>query len=272
MSGILLAAMVVSGTAWSVDTPQQTFTFRHKPIDPRCVAALVPMEGNGPGSVKLATCTGPGKMTRNGQSVSIEEPDPDAGMRTPFDSYEVVARQGERYVLSTLSSGGGTGLFSTLMIVRRDRDQLTTERLFPGMGDRCNGGFAGAELHGNRLQWSTNITPYEVIDEAGIKLPDGDLLEDSAQSCVGTLESEYDFETGKTRVASETFTLSYFGGSSEAASGLLTDRTGWTDRFSLQHCFNLTYNSYVSAAHTVLSPIEMKTFGKDFAKTCLKKR
>jgi hypothetical protein len=274
---LVMLTSALSGTAnagpWVMQSPEKGFTYRGKPIDPRCVTVMFAMEEGSPNAVDLTSCTKPGHVTRDGHSIEIVEPDPEAVMSTPFDSYEVLARNGSRFVVSTFSSGGGSGRFSILLLLHRTADKLIVDKSFPeGSGDRCNGGFAGATVSGNRLQWSVNITPSDMIRIGGITLPDGSwTLESGAQSCVATADSEYDFDTGKTRLVSETLTLSYFGGTSEAVSGLLSDQGGWTERYAYQHCFNLYYNDYVSRGHKELSPADIKTFAQGFARTCLKK-
>ena len=268
---LLLSCQTASAGTWVTQSPESAFTYRGKPVDPRCVGALMPMERGLPKSADLSRCTGPGKATRDGNDFWIEEPDPDAIMGTPFDSYEVLARNGSRFIVSMLSSGGGSGRFSSIVLVRREGDTLNAERFFTEIGDRCNGGIAGAHVSGNRLFWSVNVTPYDVLQASGAGLASGASgLEYGAQSCVATLDSEYNLVTGKMRLVSETLTLSYFGGTEESRSGLLSDQEGWTEQFKHQHCFNTYYNSYVSKGHTRLSPTEMKAFGQGLVLACLR--
>lgn len=271
---LIFGAMTANANAaapiWITGSPERNFTYQGKPIDPRCVAALVPTESNSPKEVDLGDCTKPGKVVRRGASFEIEEPDPYAVMDTPFDSYEILASNGSRFVVSTLASGGGSGLFSDLFLIDKDRNRLTAEKFFMETGDRCNGGLAGAAIHGHQLQMSVNMTPEDVITLGGAKSFRG--LEYAAQSCVATGDWEYDLDTGKLHLASETLTLSFFGGSAEAKSGLLSDQPGWTEQYAYQHCFNVYYNGYISRDHKKLSPVEIKNFTRGFARTCLTKQ
>ena len=257
---------------WDTDRPARYFVFRGKPIDPRCVAALVPTERGTPTQVELARCSRPGNVKIDQNYVSVEMPDHDTILRTPFASYEVVARNGTNYILSTLSSGGGSGSFSTLLEVHRDRDALVLEHFFTEIGDRCNGGLAGAIMTGNHLRWSVNITSSDTIELGGVKLPTGDSLEYGAQACVATADSELDLATGwKSRLVSETLTLRYFGGTSEARTGVLRDTPGWTERFKYQHCFNEYYNGFVKRGQTLLDPLAIKEFAQGFKRACVAK-
>jgi hypothetical protein len=187
-----------------------------------------------------------------------------------FDSYEVLANSGAHFVLTTESSGGGSGRFSDLTILRKVGDSLSAEKSLAA-GDRCNGGLWDARVENGILYWSENITSLDMITRGGVALAGNyGALEFGAQSCVGTLDWKYDLQTGDKRLVSETLTLGYFGGTREASTGLKEDQPGWTEQYKAQHCFNQFYNSYVSHNMTRLSVAGMKTFATGFAQHCLK--
>lgn len=246
------------------------FTFHGRPIDPRCVAALVPMEAGAPQPVELARCTKSGKVTHVDSSFEVEEPDPAAVMGTPFDSYEILGRDGARFAIATLSSGGGTGRFTDLMIVRKSGARLVAEKILLRGTDRCNGGLWDAKLDGSLLIWSENLTPSDLIEFGGIKsLTAYKDLEASASSCVATRNMAYDMKSGDAHMVSITLQPGYGQGNS---NGRIEDREGWTEQYAHQHCFNTFYNGYVFDGRTELDPAQLKAFADGFASACLVKK
>jgi hypothetical protein len=182
-----------------------------------------------------------------------------------------LANSGAHFVLTTEWSGGGSGRFSDLTILRKVGDSLSMEKSLAG-GDRCNGGLFDAHVANGVLHWSENITSTDMITKSGVALAGSAWpLEYGAQSCVGTLDWESDLKSGGVRLVSETLTLAYFGGTREASTGLIEDQPGWTEQYNAQHCFNQYYNSYVSRKMTHLSVAGMKTFATGFAQLCMKR-
>jgi len=259
---------VAAQAGWDTRTPEKVFVYRGKPIDPRCVTLLD--DWKRPAHVPLTSCTKPGTVARDGATFTVEEPDV-RSISTPFDSYEVLARNGTQFVVSTLWSGGGSGRSSALIFLKMHDAMLSAEREMLSGGDRCNGGLFDSHVKNGVLYWSENITPLDMIAKGGVALTwNSNALEFGAQSCVGTLDWEYDLQTGNKRLVSETLTLGYFGGTREASTGLKEDQPRWTERYKAQHCFNIYYNGYVSRGKTVLSVSDMKAFAAGFAQKCLK--
>ncbi len=68
-------------------------------------------------------------------------------------------------VLQVYDSGGGSGIFSSLLIGKPNEaaTELTDVQTF-GFGDRCNGGLVQTRLTANgRLRASANMTPWDVM-------------------------------------------------------------------------------------------------------------
>ncbi len=255
----VFAAPCLAQADWTTANLDNALLYRGKPVDPRCVTALAPAEG-GAGPVVLARCTRPGRMTRNGASVSVQTPDPGAILRQPYDSYEVLGRSGERFVVAAQWNGGGTGRFDNLMIVRREGNRLTLEKSLLKGGDRCNGGLSNVSVRDGVLRWSENNTPYDLVARGGIrKLADKD-LESSANSCVATRNMAYHLDGGTTRLMS----VSLLSG--------IADRAGWTERYTYQHCFNAYYNGYIARGRAKLADADIAQFAKGFSETCLPRR
>lgn len=268
-AGAALTAIVfcsaADAAAWDAHAPEATFVYRNKPIDPRCVTGFVSGDES-PNSIALASCTKPGAVKRDKDWFTVEEPDAGA-MSTPYDSYSVLGRDGARFALAAEWSGGGTGDFDSLLILRREGDRLVAEPGPQAGGDRCNGGISGAKVQGSTLAWSENLTPYDLVVQGGIKsLTAYTDLEASASSCVGTRNLEYDPDKKTTRLVSVTLEA----GAAMGEGGKIADRPGWTEQYTYQHCFNDYYNGYVARGKTLLSPAETAAFAKGFAGTCLK--
>jgi hypothetical protein len=267
--GAVLAFVLLCGaasaTGWTTDAPEKAFTYRGKPIDPRCVMAMLGPEEKS-GNAALGTCTKPGTITRNRNSFSVDEPPEGAG-GMPSDSYEVLGRNGGYFALATDWSGGGTGDFTGLVILRRTGDKLVLERDLLRGGDRCNGGLSNPRLVGNVLHWSEYNTPADVVALGGVEVEAYKDLEASAASCVATRDWVYDLGTGKRRLASLTL---FPSAGNDSPSGKLVDQQNWTEQYIFQHCFNAYYNAYIGRRQTTLSPEQVKAFAQGFARTCMK--
>ncbi len=268
-----IAQALAAPAPWNTNAPEKAFIYLGKPIDPRCVTKLTSGDGGKPQPVDLAACTrtmrGKSKVTRDDRAFETEEPVEGGIGQTEFDSYEVLSQSGSRFVISTEWSGGGTGRFTDLMVVRKTGSALSVEKFLSQGGDRCNGGLDGVDMRGGTLRWSVNITPYDLVGLGGLKsLKAYEDLETSATSCVATQSFEYDLDTGAVRFSSVTLQPNYGAGDK---AGLLKDQAGWTERYTYQHCFNLFYNGYVSRGHIKLSPSETKAFANGFVRACLKK-
>jgi hypothetical protein len=93
-------------------------------------------------------------------------------------------------VVETLFSGGGTGWFSAVHLVRREEgDRLRIVDTLAG-GDRCNGGIEGAAVVAGRVVTASRMTPDDLmawaLEQAGGPLPEDTGLAFCAICCVAT--------------------------------------------------------------------------------------
>ena len=66
------------------------------------------------------------------------------------------------YWLYTINSGGGTGSFTAIHLVKRTTPtNLEVKTLFSG--DRCNGGVQDVTEANNQLTFSVNLTVYDLV-------------------------------------------------------------------------------------------------------------
>lgn len=69
------------------------------------------------------------------------------------------------YWLYTLNSGGGTGNFTSIQLVKRTGEDTLDVKNIAG-GDRCNGGLQNVSEKNTQLTFSVNITAFDLISLA----------------------------------------------------------------------------------------------------------
>jgi hypothetical protein len=232
--------------------PLLGFGYRGQPIHPLAVSAMVPLDWSvrGPLVVDLAT------QPRIDESVEID------GVRVSFDDdepgydvYLVHDRVGARFLLSVTQNGGGSGVFSTVVVVELHDDQLAPSFEAPA-GDRCNGGLADApRFDGDAVLVPRWLTPYDLVafstrDVSHIA-PYVD-LENSAMSCIGYALMRVEPGRDATLV-SVTFAPGVTG---QWHAG----QPGWTESYPLQARFNRIYAQWVADGQTELDPAAIDRF------------
>lgn len=114
--------------------------------------------------------------------------EPDLLGSEAYAAYRAVGEVPAGLVVETRSSGGGTGQFSSVMIVRREGDSLVTVDV-PFGGDRCNGGIDSVTVEDGQVAASVNITPYDLLAIAYGAEPPAEAYDDivaCAVCCIGT--------------------------------------------------------------------------------------
>lgn len=164
-----------------------------------------------------------------------------------------------RWILELVDNGGGTGWFSSLLLMQRRGEDLVLERsIF--FGDRCNGGLDSAEhLDGTRIRAEVNITSTGLIalPDAGAKddqIPGIDDLSDAAVSCIG--KARYDIDLGS---GAETFV------------GVTVDQlpdAETTASYHLQPCFNRLVERQLGTLPGFLTAQDVSALVRDFLQKC----
>jgi hypothetical protein len=81
-------------------------------------------------------------------------------------------------------SGGGTGFFSSLVILNHQNNILKLKQTLAG-GDRCFGSIDKAWVKHNQVFYQQKVTPYQFMAERFPKLSQLNALEDCAVCCLG---------------------------------------------------------------------------------------
>jgi hypothetical protein len=78
-----------------------------------------------------------------------------------FSYYKAFANPDHSYTIYTISSGGGSGQFSSLVLVKRVGDELDLKTL--AGGDRCNNGIYDVKQNGKSLTYNVNMTAFDFL-------------------------------------------------------------------------------------------------------------
>lgn len=269
-SAMLAMALMAaaSGAATAPETAAGTLPaellYKGAPIDPYCFEALP--ETFSPGACLEESMephpdhppTWPdadGWLERTYRYTDIEEP-----MNTATAGYRLLGRIEAGTVIETRAWGGGTGQFSSIVVFRRDGDQVTViDRPFGG--DRCNGGIIEAGLAEGAITASVAITPYDLLDialggaETSVEAYDD--IAACAICCIGSADFRGDQLTGVT-----------LGFDEEPASRFADDDGSGP---TLQKCFDdlVAARGGHETAGLVLDRAALDAFGRDFLARCL---
>lgn len=231
-------------------------------ISPLCFEQLFGTDGP-KGPIDVTTCES--KSGYKNIQTGIEEgryrslyefpSEPDMPAEKGFSSYEFLGDIKAGSVIETYNETGGTGRFSSLILVTLNGNTLTLVDQLAG-GDRCNNGLTDANVENGQLAYSTNITPGDFPllawgSEKNIK-PYED-LEASAMSCFAIAT----FKDG---------TLSKISLNPDAGK----QNDDWTTQFAKQKCFNKKFKSQIESGDLELTPKEFQKFMDDFLKSCSK--
>lgn len=241
--------------------PQDSgFTYQGKPIDPICFN--FPGDASGDEPIDLATCTGSagsdeysipenGLETFDNGAIGYTFKCEGGCMRQPFVSYKHLGQVGDAHAVMVESSGGGTGVFTTLALYQLADGKLTRTKAIAG-GDRCNGGIENAVVKDNKLHFSMNITPFDMIEiskgnDAGFEAYDD--IQACAVCCVGQVNYVDD------QMVSVTLT--------QDPKEIVNEDLGPKDA-----CFFGTYNETYFAGKTTLDQTALNAFGQTFHQRC----
>ncbi len=236
--------------------------FDNKPIDPLCFFNL---EGK---TIDLKKC-GLEKekyviKRRNSQLmakgyIGYNWQDPQFPDSAEGYSYYKFFNAGEnRYWLYTINSGGGTGEFTAIHEVKRkNADTLEIETLADG--DRCNGGLQDVAEINNHLNFSQNLTAYELIALSKKLDPNVKAYDDLAACAVCCAAKAY-YEVS----SNAHLKLSYVD------LKTIDEAKEIPDQGLLQSCFNQLITSYITVGKTKLKQNMLDELTAKFNQTCKK--
>ena len=183
-----------------------------------------------------------------------------------YASYKVLAKKKSKFLVSTTVSGGGSGVFSSLMWFDLSGDHLVIVKEESGE-DRCAGGMGDHVVDGASLRFSRSVTPADIIELSGIKidvLAEG--LEWSPASCFGGAYYEYDLTNEVSKLMSVHLHTPNDNG---RAGGQWTQNT---NRERYQPCFNRLFNEYIDGGKSDVNLFELKEFGEKFRDLCIARK
>lgn len=230
-------------------------------ISPLCFEQLFGIDGP-KGPIDVTTCES--KSGYKNIKTGIEEgryrslyefpSEPDMPAESGFSSYELLGEVKAGLAVETYNETGGTGRFSSLIIVKLVGNTLSMVDQIAG-GDRCNGGLTDAKVENGILSYSINATPGDFPllawgQDNGIKAYED--LEASAMSCFATVT----LTDGK--VANISF-------NPEASK----QEGDWTNQYKMQACFNKHFRTAVNTKKD-LGADEVRQFMDGFLADCKK--
>ena len=229
------------------------FVYQSKPVHPFCL--FFPFDSARWEPMDLAKCTDE-KVTPQAADGWLSADYPSDGatrLAGTFASYRVLAKKGERFLVASDISGGGSGKFTFLFWVQLDGKQLTLLKDEAG-GDRCAGRLSDYSADGEAIRFAKSVTTSDIVDLADLNL-DGkikDKLRDTPADCAAEIHYRYD-------LASENMQLTSLELNAE-------DKATGADP---QGCFDRLVQQYAKSGRTTLTPEELKEFGRKFAATCV---
>lgn len=141
--------------------------YNSSPIDPLCFAQL--WEGAENPSINLAACKSenfvriddPAQYSARDSFIGTAyRPADIAAENMPaaaFIEYKFIGPAADGAAILVRESGGGTGLFSSLYVMKRTDDELKVVTTIAG-GDRCNGGIESANVKDGQIYFTQNMT------------------------------------------------------------------------------------------------------------------
>lgn len=245
---LVMAALCYSSLSFAA------FTYQGQPISPGCISQLVDIYNEPKSEVSLQKC-----HAKNTAMVNVKDDlvttRTDSEQLEPFTSYQIIGQSGDKYLLVLTEWGGGSGVFTTIVWLRKTNTHLVFVKTL-SMGDRCNG---GVEKVG-AWQYSVNLTPAAVLDSFGktkLKIKPYDVLSASASSCVA--KAIYTFNPKVAKAKLDKMILV-----DEAQ-----DVSAQAD-MPYQACFNQLFNGYVVSGNRELNQGGVDYFIAEFTRKCIK--
>ena len=248
----LAAQQIVTGSAAA-----RQFLYKGKAVHPFCVD--FPQEGSSrPTPVSLDKCSDTRVVPKShpdGFEAEYPREEGDFSVSFPaYNSYTVLGKKGDRFLIVSDSSGGGSGQFSNLFWVRLTDNEIAVVKDETG-GDRCAGRISGYATERRAVRFDVDTPAAEIIrlTEAKIDSSVTDRLQSGYADCNGAAHYRYDLATEKIELVSVEPNVP------DAPDAAANDPQACYDRFVRQ------YNKNKQKA---LKPAELKEFGRAFVTMC----
>ena len=165
--------------------------------------------------------------------------------------YKYLGDVGTDHAILLSESGGGSGFFTSLLLLKRDGERLVTSAT-PAGGDRCNNGITAAAVNDGTLSYDVNLTPaalYALSGGDAAADPAAGPLKDCAVCCYATAHYKGD--------ALDTVTFN-----TDLPAALNPDDEGtWG-------CFDNLVQQRFTANQTVIPASQLKDFGTALYNAC----
>lgn len=269
------------------DNPAGNFTYQGKPIDSLCVGKMVTGDDSRFETINLAECSlhtdykmvklNPVLLKKGYVGFDYSHKVNADYTEQGYNYYKYIGTYKNQTILFAIQNSGGSGLFSSLLLVKHEKDSLKlVDQL--ALGDRCNGGIDETVLfNNNKLIYKTHITPYDILELSGEKPKSIQAYEDlaaCASCCGGVAVFEYDLEklenklektssqtTREPKTLQPQLVSVTFGVPSAVIQG------------KYQACFNKLVNENQQKQPGKLMTLkmdELKAFSQQFISTCIK--
>jgi hypothetical protein len=155
--------------------------------------------------------------------------------------YRVLCKQGKSDIIYTIDSSGGSGDFTAIKLLTRNKNTITVKTL--DAGDRCNGGINNVLVNNHVLMYRVNITPWDFLamnNDNPLQLRAYDDLAACAACCAGTATYYRNYTLSADFVPPKPY----------------------------QRCFDKVIGGYIAKHKTILSAKEFREFTEFFNQTC----
>ena len=236
----------------------RSFVYQGKPIHPFCID--FPLErASRSNAIDLATCTDArvDPQAAPGGWLSAEYPkDPDDRFVSfsPYASYRVLARKGDRFLIATDKSGGGSGQFTELFWIRLGERTTAIVKDETG-GDRCLGRLGHYQIDRAAVRFEQSQSAADVIGLTGAAVSaavTGE-LRSGYSACDGSALYRYDLKTERMQLTGVQLNQP------DPPEG--ADNTP-------QACFDRLAISHSKTTRGRLSLSQLKRFGQQFLTGC----
>ncbi|MBA2648949.1 MAG: hypothetical protein H0U75_04975 [Legionella sp.] len=174
-----------------------------------------------------------------------------------YSYYKFFKANADAFWVYTVSNSGGNGEFTQLLKVQPGQsDTLQVETIMEG--DRCNGGISKVKLQDSKLDFSVNVTAFDIIalsknHDPSLKAYDD--LAACAVCCFG--KAHYELKGSKPQ-------LKYID------LGGITNSKDRPDQGRYQSCLNDLLTSRVINGHNKLNLAQLDELVSQFSKQCQK--
>jgi hypothetical protein len=240
--------------------------FQGMPIDSLCFAGLetkgnrVDLRKCGAKQEKYTVKKSENELSKKGYlGFEWEDPSIPSGGAQGYSYYQFFDAGNHQYWIYSINNGGGSGDFTNILLAKRiDENTLQLEALVGG--DRCNGGVQDVALKNDKLNFSVNLTSYDLIALSENKIANVNAYDDLAACavcCAAT--ANYSLDLNKKVSLRDV----------ELIKDVNTDELSEQGKY--QMCFNSLYMNYVKKNETHLNQEKINTFATTFKNNCMGK-